>query len=119
MTDKTPKETLAELASKLGVTEQAILSHCRKTELVDARSMIVAILMNRPHTRQQDIAPLLGISQAAVSKLLARHHALMQYADYKNRFAAIEPVIAGATRNPQDGKAVNPNHEDPDQKTNL
>lgn len=69
-------ETLADLASRLGVTVDDILSHCRKTELVDARSMIVAILMNRPHVRQQDIAAMLDISQAAVSKLMARHHAL-------------------------------------------
>ncbi len=75
-TDKTTKETLAELAKELGVSEKAILSHCRRVELVDARSMIVAILIERPHMRQQDIAPLLGISQAAVSKLLARHRAL-------------------------------------------
>ena len=98
-TYKTTKETLTHLASKLGVTVDDILSHCRKTELVDARSMIVAVLTNRPHTRQQDIAALLGISQAAVSKLLARHRALMQYTDYKNRFTALEPVIAGAPRN--------------------
>jgi predicted XRE-type DNA-binding protein len=74
--EKTANETLATFASKLGVTVEDILSHCRKTELVDARSMIVAILIERPHVRQQDIAPLLGISQAAVSKLLARHRAL-------------------------------------------
>ena len=74
--EKTANETLAELAKELGVSEKAILSHCRRAELVDARSMIVAILIERPHVRQQDIAPLLGISQAAVSKLLARHRAL-------------------------------------------
>lgn len=84
-------ETLADLASRLGVTVDDILSHCRKTELVDARSMIVAILMNRPHVRQQDIAALLDISQAAVSKLLARHRSLMEYNSfYRQAWKALQ-----------------------------
>ena len=88
------KSTLAELASKLGVTVEDILSHCRRAELVDARSMIVAVLLKRPHTRQQDIAPLLGISQAAVSKLLARHQLFMiQYAYYVRRFSQFEQEV--------------------------
>ena len=83
-------ETLADLASKLGVTVEDILSHCRKTELVDARSMIVAILIERPHARQQDIAPLIGISQAAVSKLLARHRALKGFdSRYRTKWEAL------------------------------
>jgi len=85
------KETLAELAKKLGVSEQDILSHCRRVDWVDARSMIVAILLNRPHVRQQDVAPLLGISQAAVSKLLARHRRLMEYNSfYRQAWKALQ-----------------------------
>ena len=85
--------SLAELAAKLGTTEEAILSHNRKAALVDARSMIVAILMNRPHVRQQDVAPLLGISQAAVSKLLTRHKLFLNgYTprnEYRDRWQAL------------------------------
>lgn len=87
--------SLAELAAKLGTTEEAILSHCRKAALVDARSMIVAILilMERTHVRQQDVAPLLGISQAAVSKLLTRHKLFLNgYTprnEYRDRWQAL------------------------------
>lgn len=85
------KYTLAELAKELGVSEKAILSHCRRVELVDARSMIVAILIERPHVRQQDIAALLDISQAAVSKLLARHRSLMEYNSfYRQAWKALQ-----------------------------
>ena len=46
--------------------------------------------MSRPGVRQQDIAPLLDISQAAVSKLLARHQGLMRTDKaYKDRYEAI------------------------------
>lgn len=84
-------ETLAAFASKLGVAVEDILSHCRKTELVDARSMIVAILIERPHVRQLDIAALLDISQAAVSKLLARHHALKGFdSRYRMKWEALQ-----------------------------
>lgn len=87
--------TLAELAAKLGTTEEAILSHCRLVELVDARSMIVALLMERPCVRQQDVAPLLGISQAAVSKLLARHRQMLNYSfsSYKDRWQALKKEL--------------------------
>lgn len=69
---------LAELAANLEVTVEDILGHRRNAELVDARCMIVALLLNeRPRMRQQDIAQLLDISQAAVSKLLARHHTML------------------------------------------
>ena len=85
--------TIAELAAKLGTTEEAILSHNRKAKLVDARCMIVAILMERLCARQQDIAPLLGISQAAVSKLLARHKSLLNgftpRGEYRSRWQAL------------------------------
>ena len=98
-THKQKHPPLAELASKLGVSVQDILSHCRKAELVDARSMIVAILLEHTSMRQQDIAPLLDISQAAVSKLLARHNSMMGYAwghDYKARFEQLEKDIAAS-----------------------
>ena len=81
------KETLKALAERLGVTEETLLSHCRKAELVDARAMAVVTMMNRLHLRQQDVAPLFDISQAAVSKLLSRHRSMMETdRDYKERF---------------------------------
>lgn len=82
---KLDKETLANLASKLGVTEEEILGHCRKSELVDARCMVAAVLIGIPRVRQQDVAQLLGISQAAVSKLLKRHNDLKGYNAYYHR----------------------------------
>jgi hypothetical protein len=73
MIDKNENTYLSDLANMLGVTVEDILGHRRNAELVDARCMIVAILLNRPHVRQQDVALMLDISQAAVSKLLTRH----------------------------------------------
>lgn len=77
MIHKIDNTVLADLASKLGVTEEAILGHCRKADLVDARCMVAAVLIEIPRVRQQDVAQLLGISQAAVSKLLRRHRDLL------------------------------------------
>ena len=89
------KKDLSALARKLGVTLDDLLSHCRKAELVDCRSMIVAILIEHAHLRQQDVAPLLNITQSAVSWLLIRHRQMMQQpggrADYRKRYAALTP----------------------------
>lgn len=87
---KPNRKSLDSLAARLEVTKEDLLSHCRKAELVDARSMAVALLMSRLGVRQQDVAPLLDISQAAVSKLLARHNGLMRTDKaYKERYEAI------------------------------
>lgn len=87
----TPEDTLSVFAQCLGVTMDDLLSHCRKVELVDARSMIVAVLIEHAHLRQQDVAPLFDFSQAGVSKLLTRHHLMMKNPggnlDYQKRFA--------------------------------
>lgn len=81
--------SLAELAAKVGVTEEALRSRSHNQEEVDARSMVVAMLMARP-MRQQDVAPLLGITQVAVSKLLARHRRMVQYhPPYRRRWNEI------------------------------
>ena len=81
--------SLAELAANVGVSEEALRSRSHNQDEVDARSMIVALLMARP-MRQQDVAPLLGITQAAVSKLLARHHRMMQFhPPYRRRWNEI------------------------------
>jgi predicted XRE-type DNA-binding protein len=81
---------LVELADKVGVTMDDLLSHCRRQELVDDRCMVVALLVNDYHLRQKEVAMLLQISQPAVSNLLARHENLMKFdASYRNHFKSI------------------------------
>ena len=92
MIDNIQQVSLAELAAKVGVTEEALLSRSHNQKEVDARSMVVAMLVARP-MRQQDVAPLLGISQVAVSKLLARHRRMMRFhAPYRRRWNEITPA---------------------------
>ena len=69
---------LKQVMSAFGVTLKELRSGNRKQHLVDARSMVAAALMQQQFTRQQDIAELLGISQAAVSHLLVRHRNLVE-----------------------------------------
>lgn len=92
------KKTLSTFADCLGVTLDDLLSHCRKAELVDCRSMIVAILMENAHLRQQDLAPLLDISQPGVCKLLIRHRQMMKSPggnpDYQKRYAEFVKMSA-------------------------
>lgn len=77
----------------LGVTKEELWSRCRETRLVDARSMVAALLSENEGLRQQDIATLLGISQAAVSKMLTRHHSMVLYnAPYRTRWERINKV---------------------------
>lgn len=91
------EKDLSTFATCLGVTLDDLLSHCRKAELVDCRSMIVAILIEHAHMRQQDVAPLLNITQSAVSWLLIRHRQMMKRPggnpDYQKRFADFELTI--------------------------
>lgn len=93
------KNILTTLASLLGVTTESILSHGHKAELVDNRSMIAAVLTEHAHLRQQDVAPLLDVSQAGVSKMLARHRIMMRRPggdpDYQNRYAEFVKKLAG------------------------
>ena len=81
---------LVELADKVGISMDDLLSHCRRQQLVDDRCMIVALLINDYHLTQKEVALLLQISQPAVSKLLTRHENLMDsYASYRNQFNSI------------------------------
>lgn len=88
---------LSTLASYLSVTMDDLLSHCRKAELVDARSMIVAVLIEQVHLRQKEVAPLLNITQSDVSWLLIRHRQMMKHPggnpDYQQRYAHFELTI--------------------------
>lgn len=83
-------QTLDSLLKKLGVKPRDVLSRKRTRLLVDARCQIAATLKSRQQVRQQDIADLFGISQAAVSKLLVRHKNLLQTdRQYKAAFSAL------------------------------
>lgn len=87
---KTEKINLAEVARRVGVSEEDVLSHCRRQELVDARSMIVALLQTKGHLLQTQIAPIMDISQAAVSHLITRHRNLLETdKTYANRWTII------------------------------
>jgi len=104
------EKKLPALAQIMGVSVSDLLSHCRKAELVDARSMAVALMMSQPGVKQEDVAPVLGISQAGVSYLLIRHNGMMHYDDYKQRFAAVEAAAREARK-----RARKTKKEDPDQ----
>lgn len=81
---------LKHLMSTLGVTLEELRSGSRQRRLVDARSLAAALLMRQPFTRQQDVAQLLGISQPAVSQLLARHEGLLKvYPAYRRKWEEI------------------------------
>lgn len=114
---------LSTLAAGLGVTLDDLLSHCRKAELVDARSMTVALLIEHAHMRQKEVAPLLNITQSAVSWLLIRHRQMMKHPggnpDYQQRYADFE---AHCTLRPHCGldpqspkRDGDTNTDDPDQ----
>ncbi len=81
---------LDSLSKKLGVKSREVLSRKRTRLLVDARCMIAAVLKRQHNIRQQDIADLFGISQAAVSKLLVRHSNLKTTdRDYRTRWESL------------------------------
>ena len=89
MTYNNNQVSLGELAAKVGVTEEALRSRSHNQDEVDARSMVVAMLMAHP-MRQQDVAILLGVTQVAVSKLLARHRRMVQFhPPYRRRWNEI------------------------------
>lgn len=75
---------------RLGITERELLGHRRSQHLVDARCLVAAALMHQPLMRQQDVAAILGISQAAVSHLLARHRDLLEVdTNYQRKYELI------------------------------
>lgn len=89
-TDVLKTTQLVEVAEKVGVTLEELLSHSRRQASVDARCMTAALLVGEHHLRQYEVAPLLQISQPAVSNLLARHENLMKFnVSYRNQFNSI------------------------------
>ena len=75
---ETINERFERLARRLEVTVEELRGGCRRQELVDARCMVAAQLVELPGVRQQDVADLFCVSQAAVSKMLVRHGNLME-----------------------------------------
>ena len=73
------QSTLTSALEELGVTRGELQSGSRYMNVVDARSIVAALLKEEHGALQVDIASLLGTSQAAVSKMLARHRTMMRY----------------------------------------
>ena len=77
---------LKQMMESIGISLEELRGRGRQQKLVDARSLVAAVLMSQPFTRQQDVAELLGITQSAVSHLLKRHRELMEVDEvYKRR----------------------------------
>ena len=75
---------------RLRLSEKDIRSRRRTQSLVDARCLLAAALMRQPLINQQQVAAILGISQGAVSKMLARHEDLLQVDPlYRNKWNSI------------------------------
>ena len=90
MKDTIKKETLERLLRDLSVSVDELRNRCRKVDLVDARCLVAAALKREDGVRQQDIADLMGVSQAAVSKMLDRHrNQLDVYRAYRERWEAL------------------------------
>jgi len=78
------------MLNAMGVTLEDLQNGRRTRPLADARCMMAAWLKKQPKVRQEDIAEFFGTSQAAVSKMLARHRNLMDYnAVYRTSFEQI------------------------------
>ena len=91
---------LEELLKILGVSVRELQSRVRTRRLSDARSMIAALLAPKYRMRQQDVADLFGTSQAAVSKMLVRHHQLMQFNTvYRNRYEQLYKLMSNRKNN--------------------
>ncbi len=75
---------------RLKVTEKELRGRCRRQDLVDARCMMAAALLNQPLTRQGDVAKILNVSQAAISHLMLRHESLLDADEsYRKKWEAI------------------------------
>ena len=84
------QEEVRCMAAKLDVTMGEIRSRSRNQRVVDARCMMAAYLIGLPSVRQVDIAPIFGTTQAAVSKMLKRHHdRVAYYPPYRKRWETI------------------------------
>ena len=81
---------LNTLCRRLRVTSDELLSRCRRQDLVDARCLTAAWMMLLPGIRQRDVAALLTVSQAAVSKFLVRHKDMLYYAEYQQRWEKLK-----------------------------
>lgn len=76
---------------RLGITDKELRGDCRRRDLVDARCLMAAALMNQPLMTQAEVARIMGVNQGTVSKMLARHEDLMAVdAIYKIKWNSID-----------------------------
>jgi len=74
----------------LHVTEEEMISSCRRPDLADARCLTAAALMKQRFMRQDDVAEFFKTTQGAVSKMLARHKKLLEVdTPYRNKWESI------------------------------
>lgn len=84
---------LRELMERVGMTEEKLRSKSRVWAYVDARSMLAAMLMEVPGMRQVDVASMMGVTQAGVSKMLARHRVYLRFnAPYRKKWYEVAGV---------------------------
>ena len=84
------EETLTSTLEALGVTIEELRGNSRETTVADARSIVAALLKQNFGATQVDIAAELGVTQVAVSKMLARHRAMMLYnAPYRRKWQLV------------------------------
>ena len=84
------QQFLTSVLEALGVTMEEVQSGSRETKVVDARSIVAAMLNEGHGVLQVDIAELLGMTQAAVSKMLTRHRTMMHYnAPYRRKWQVV------------------------------
>lgn len=84
-------KTLTVLCRKLEVSEEDLLGGCRRRELTDARCLMAAWMKGLPGVKQEDVARMLGKTQAGVSKMLVRHEDLMKVdAEYRNKWLKVK-----------------------------
>lgn len=78
----------------MGVKEKEFRSRNRRQDLVDARCLVAAALISQPFMRQEDVAGILGTTQATVSHMLARHSDLLQVDfTYKRKWETVKSSI--------------------------
>lgn len=84
------EQALGTAMETLGVEMKELRGGRRDTKVVDARSIIAALLKEQCGMLQVEIAELLGVTQVAVSKMLTRHRLMMLYnTPYKKKWAKV------------------------------
>ena len=93
-TENNIQQTLVSTLDALGMTMEELQTDSRETNVVDARTLLAARLKDCHGTLQADIANMLGLTQAAVSKMLARHRSMLLYnAPYRHKWERIRSRV--------------------------